>query len=172
MSSTIKQNPLNYALVSNVRELLETMVDITFWICYGLSHPMLISLNVCRLKLLLFSIIHLLFSIVEEELSKETKLLGFPIEHKHKLCCLRQELIDSFVDARYMMFIKYAAYHLQQINLKSEEIISTAGKLKDKKDEEEKKDFETEEAKKIVESVTEGNKLESNLIYYECIIRN
>lgn len=102
--------------------------------------------------------------IVDEELSKETKLLGFPIEHKHKLCCLRQELIDSFVDSRYMMFIKYAAYHLQQINLKSEEIISPTEKsLKDKKDEE-KKDFETEEAKKIVESITDGSKLESKLI--------
>ncbi|GJQ77230.1 hypothetical protein Trydic_g14899 [Trypoxylus dichotomus] len=100
------------------------------------------------------------FLRLDEELSKESKLLGFPIEHKHKLRCLRQELIDSFVDSRYMMFIKYAAYHLQQINLKSEEIISTTGKSKDKKDDEEKKDFETEEAKKIVESVTDGNKLE------------
>lgn len=33
-----------------------------------------------------------------EELSREVTALGFPIEHKHKLCCLRQELIDSFVE--------------------------------------------------------------------------
>nr|CAH7748418.1 unnamed protein product [Callosobruchus chinensis] len=56
-----------------------------------------------------------------EDLSREVKVLGFPIEHKHKLCCLRQELIDSFVDSRYMMFIKYAAYHLQQLNLRKTE---------------------------------------------------
>lgn len=58
---------------------------------------------------------------MDEELSKEVKQLGFPIEHKHKLCCLRQELIDSFVDARYMMFIKYAAFHLQHLNMKKDE---------------------------------------------------
>lgn len=50
-----------------------------------------------------------------EELSKEVQALGFPIQHKHKLCCLRQELIDAFVESRYVMFIKYAATHLQQI---------------------------------------------------------
>lgn len=49
------------------------------------------------------------------ELSKEARALGFPIEHKHKLACLRQELIDSFVEARYVQFIKHAAVHLQQL---------------------------------------------------------
>lgn len=93
----------------------------------------------------------------EEELSKEVKMLGFPIEHKHKLCCLRQELIDSFVDSRYMMFIKYAAFHLQQLNLKKNKVI-----LSNKKELEEKNNhIEAEEAKKIVESITDGgNKLE------------
>jgi hypothetical protein len=33
-----------------------------------------------------------------EELGTEVQAMGFPIEHKHKLCCLRQELIDSFVE--------------------------------------------------------------------------
>ena len=56
----------------------------------------------------------------EIELSKEAKALGFPIIHKHKLCCLRQELIDAFVESRYMMFIKYAAVHLQQLGLKKQ----------------------------------------------------
>ncbi|PNF30367.1 hypothetical protein B7P43_G13414, partial [Cryptotermes secundus] len=55
-----------------------------------------------------------------EELSIEVQAMGFPIEHKHKLCCLRQELIDSFVEARYMMFIKYAAFHLQQLGVKKQ----------------------------------------------------
>lgn len=50
-----------------------------------------------------------------EELSKEVQALGFPIQHKHKLCCLRQELIDAFVESRYVQFIKYAATHLQQV---------------------------------------------------------
>ncbi|KAF7271074.1 hypothetical protein GWI33_016034 [Rhynchophorus ferrugineus] len=123
-----------------------------------------------------------------EELSKEVKALGFPIEHKHKLCCLRQELIDSFVDSRYMMFIKYAAYHLQQLNLKKtgdkalnkaieftpevktedtkkdnketeKEITKDEDKEKDES-EEKKNQIEEDEAKKIVESITDGTKLE------------
>lgn len=108
------------------------------------------------------------------------RALGFPIEHKHKLCCLRQELIDSFVDSRYMMFIKYAAFHLQQLNLrKNEEALNKTVKqeneknaIKSKEDAEEEeekskeekekdeKQIETEEAKKMVESITDGNKLE------------
>lgn len=124
-----------------------------------------------------------------EELSKEVRAHGFPIEYKHKLCCLRQELIDSFVDARYMMFIKYAAYHLQQLNLKKngekvnnnkaiedkpEDKIEDSNKNKEEeekeitKDEEKEKDeredkksqMEDDEAKKIVESITDGTKLE------------
>nr|XP_023018893.1 clustered mitochondria protein homolog [Leptinotarsa decemlineata] len=118
-----------------------------------------------------------------EELSTEVRFLGFPIDHKHKLCCLRQELIDSFVDSRYMMFIKYAAYHLQQLNLRKTEEKSKAidnkiaveenkeeengkkvenGKDKEteKEDEAEKRQLEEAEAKKIVESITDGSKLE------------
>lgn len=120
----------------------------------------------------------LYFVVVDDELSKEVKLLGFPIEHKHKLCCLRQELIDSFVDSRYMMFIKYAAYHLQQINAdkkKNEDVENTANiksiedgqvnepnkeESDDKKDEKKNNQLEPDEAKKIVESITEGSKQE------------
>lgn len=71
-------------------------------------------------------------------LSKEALALGFPIIHAHKLACLRQELIDAFVESRfgllvacvdvqvdplfsrYMMFIKYAAVQLQQLGLKKQ----------------------------------------------------
>lgn len=124
---------------------------------------------------------------MDEELSKEVKALGFPIEHKHKLCCLRQELIDSFVDSRYMMFIKYAAFHLQQLNLrKNEEALNKTVKqeneknaIKSKEDEEESKEddekekdekqIETEEAKKMVESITDGNKLECKKEFVEIV---
>lgn len=117
-----------------------------------------------------------------DELSKEVRQLGFPIEHKHKLCCLRQELLENFIDSRYMMFIKFAAYHLQQLNLKKVEeqeekdraIESAVEEInKDESDENKKDDtkeknikvlkkgqIEEEEAKKIVESVTGTSKLE------------
>ena len=32
----------------------------------------------------------------------------------------RQELIDAFVESRYMMFIKYAAVQLQQLGLRKQ----------------------------------------------------
>lgn len=103
----------------------------------------------------------MLILVEDEELSKEVKMLGFPIEHKHKLCCLRQELIDSFVDSRYMMFIKYAAFHLQQLNIRKNEEALNNNKDADKIEEAgENKRLETEEAKKIVESITDGSKLE------------
>lgn len=53
---------------------------------------------------------------LDVEVNREVAAMGFPIEHKHKLGCLRQELLDAFVEDRYVMFIKYAAYHLQQIS--------------------------------------------------------
>lgn len=108
-----------------------------------------------------------------DELSREVRAYGFPIEHKHKLSCLRQELIDSFVEARYMMFIKYAAYHLQQVNLKKtgekiptpkaiEEATEKDNKESEKMDDEKEKEdnMEEDEAKKIVESITDGTKIE------------
>ncbi|XP_018008261.1 clustered mitochondria protein homolog isoform X2 [Hyalella azteca] len=102
------------------------------------------------------------------------KKLGFPIRHQHKLSTLRQELVDAFVDHRYMMFLKYAAIHLQQLTAKT----SDPAKLQqlkaideEKKTEEEpvvnqlqikdgetkdNKEIEADEAKKIVENVTES----------------
>ncbi|XP_068246092.1 clustered mitochondria protein homolog isoform X1 [Palaemon carinicauda] len=95
-------------------------------------------------------------------LGSACKKMGFPITHKHKLATLRQELIDAFVDNRYMMFLKFAALHLQQLSGKKQEVNKVAV-LKEKeepeKDEKEKKDnkeIEAEEAKKIVENVTES----------------
>lgn len=123
-----------------------------------------------------------------EELSKEVRALGFPIEHKHKLCCLRQELIDSFVESKYMMFIKYAAFHLQQLGVKKQrerealrysqerDNTSTDRDAKDKEnikpnvkkesielensvsscDTGAENQMEADEAKKIVESITDS----------------
>ena len=90
------------------------------------------------------------------DLSKEAKALGFPIEHKHKLSCLRQELIDAFVESRYMMFIKYAAVQLQQLGLKKQ--IEPIKKEENKKEEgsEKESEMEEDEAKRIVESMTDS----------------
>lgn len=119
----------------------------------------------------------------EEPLSEEVRAMGFPIEHKHKLCCLRQELIDAYVESCYLRFIKYAAVHLQQLGRKQQErkqIESAKEKAineqnqkesdaadkkdaekkeskKDSKDEKEKDgEMEADEAKKLVESITDS----------------
>ncbi|CAM4670777.1 unnamed protein product [Leuciscus chuanchicus] len=41
-----------------------------------------------------------------EDLSPVCKQLGFPRLHPHRLVCLRQELIDAFVEHRYQMFME------------------------------------------------------------------
>ena len=38
------------------------------------------------------------FTVEGEELSKTMTELGFPRLHRHKLACLRQELIETFVE--------------------------------------------------------------------------
>lgn len=114
-----------------------------------------------------------------EELSKESRALGFPIIHKHKLCCLRQELVDAFVESRYMMFIKYAAFHLQQVGLKKQQQQQKAGSTEKElvkvealvvasesveqptetateKGTDEQQQLNSDEAKKIVESITDS----------------
>jgi len=54
------------------------------------------------------------------KISKELADMGFPIEHRHKLCCLRQELLEAFIEDRYVSFIRIAAVHLQQLNAKKQ----------------------------------------------------
>uniref|UniRef100_A0A671NI17 Clustered mitochondria protein homolog n=1 Tax=Sinocyclocheilus anshuiensis TaxID=1608454 RepID=A0A671NI17_9TELE len=37
-----------------------------------------------------------------EELAPESQKLGFPCQHRHRLACLRQELIEAFVEHRFV----------------------------------------------------------------------
>ncbi|KAK4301673.1 hypothetical protein Pmani_026201 [Petrolisthes manimaculis] len=62
----------------------------------------------------------------DNQLSAASKEMGFPVIHKHKLATLRQELVDAFVENRYMMFLKYAALHLQQLGEKKQEVPKVA----------------------------------------------
>ncbi|XP_003737643.1 clustered mitochondria protein homolog [Galendromus occidentalis] len=49
------------------------------------------------------------------ELPSELKDLGFPKEQRHKLSSLRQELIEHFVDHKYVMFVKSCAMEYQNL---------------------------------------------------------
>ena len=86
------------------------------------------------------------------DLSKDVREKGFPIAHKHKLSCLRQELLESFVEDRYVMFIKFAAFHLQQLNNSKKAEEKQLREIKDYENTDEKEEkIDTEEAKKLVD---------------------
>lgn len=95
------------------------------------------------------------FLKLDTELSKESKALGFPIEHKHKLSCLRQELLDAFVESRYVMFIKHAAFQLQQLNTvkrQQKQEVKEPEKIEDTKASEPNSGESKEELKTVSES--------------------
>ncbi|XP_069766359.1 clustered mitochondria protein homolog isoform X2 [Narcine bancroftii] len=56
-----------------------------------------------------------------EELPEECSKMGFPKEHRHRLSCLRQELIEAFVEHRYLLFMKLAALQLMQQKANNQE---------------------------------------------------
>uniref|UniRef100_A0A8B9HAW3 Clustered mitochondria protein homolog n=1 Tax=Astyanax mexicanus TaxID=7994 RepID=A0A8B9HAW3_ASTMX len=64
-----------------------------------------------------------------EELSPESQKQGFPRQHRHRLACLRQELIEAFVEHRYLLFMKMAALQLMQQKANKEK--NSAGKEAD-----------------------------------------
>nr|XP_026499618.1 clustered mitochondria protein homolog [Vanessa tameamea] len=84
----------------------------------------------------------------DDDLREDIKSMGFPIIHKHKLCCLRQELVDSFVEARYFMFIRYAAFHLQQLSAKRQRKTSEQKSIEANKENDKKEAKETEKETK------------------------
>ena len=100
------------------------------------------------------------FLILEdEELSAEIKAMEYPRQHKHKLCCLRQELVDAFFETRYTMFIKMAAYHLQQFGLKNlrdeqqRKLVNEFDNIYDQSNENEKIDDKKHENDKLSNSI-------------------
>uniref|UniRef100_A0A674DWW7 Clustered mitochondria protein homolog n=1 Tax=Salmo trutta TaxID=8032 RepID=A0A674DWW7_SALTR len=60
-----------------------------------------------------------------EELSPESVRQGFPRQHRHRLACLRQELIEAFVEHRYLLFMKMAALQLMQQKANKESKMAT-----------------------------------------------
>ncbi|XP_034652974.1 protein clueless isoform X1 [Drosophila subobscura] len=89
------------------------------------------------------------------KLSKELVEMGFPIEHRHKLCCLRQELLEAFVEDRYVNFIRIAAMHLQQLNAKKPEEQESQEKKKLPAIEEAEKESQENGNEKQIEKVQE-----------------
>lgn len=102
---------------------------------------------------------HLNFlSVEDDELREDIKSMGFPIIHKHKLCCLRQELVDSFVEARYFMFIRYAAFHLQQLSVKRQQNKEEQKSIESSKEDEPEKREKDKKHKKEKDSAKKDEK--------------
>ncbi|KAK3085037.1 hypothetical protein FSP39_023311 [Pinctada imbricata] len=108
--------------------------------------------------------------VSEEEFSKSMREHGYPKKHRHKLACLRSELIEAFVEAKYIAFVRHAAYQIQQIRMDKENKLSKVDSgvlvngegeghekksIEDKKldDKEDDKD-NIDEAKKMVEELS------------------
>ncbi|KAH3889427.1 hypothetical protein DPMN_013481, partial [Dreissena polymorpha] len=109
-------------------------------------------------------------TVAAEELSTDMRNHGYPKPHRHKLCCLRQELVEAFVENRYVVFVRTAAFHFQQLQMNKKtaqekdkldsknwkDISSEVKKVVAGEDTVGKDSLETDEAKKIVEALT-GN---------------
>lgn len=57
-------------------------------------------------------------TVEPDQLNPVSREFGFPRKHRHKLACLRQELVDAFVESRYLLFVKSAATQFQVMKLK------------------------------------------------------
>ncbi|CAF4107604.1 unnamed protein product [Rotaria sp. Silwood2] len=77
-----------------------------------------------------------------EHLSPSMKQLDYPKTYKHRLCCLRQELIDAFVEQKYVDFYRSIALNLSK--LRSNEALSN----------ETTERTNVEEAKRIVNEIS------------------
>ncbi|CAM4854056.1 unnamed protein product [Rotaria socialis] len=81
-------------------------------------------------------------SIDAEHISSAMKQLDYPKTYKHRLCCLRQELIDAFVEQKYVDFYRSIALNLSK--LRSGEAASS----------ETTEQANVEEAKRIVNEIS------------------
>lgn len=54
------------------------------------------------------------YIVTADELSEVMRKIGYPRRHKHKLCTLRQELIENFYESRYVLFLKIVSEHIQR----------------------------------------------------------
>lgn len=52
-----------------------------------------------------------------EDLPPESQLQGFPRHHRHRLACLRQELIEAFVEHRYAPVCSSVQHHVSVIKV-------------------------------------------------------
>ncbi|CAF0752547.1 unnamed protein product [Adineta ricciae] len=77
-----------------------------------------------------------------EHISPLMKQLNYPQTYKHRLCCLRQELIDAFIEQKYVDFYRSIALNLSK--LRSTETVTNDSA----------EQTNVEEAKRIVNEIT------------------
>ncbi|MFH4976175.1 hypothetical protein AB6A40_002884 [Gnathostoma spinigerum] len=92
------------------------------------------------------------------EVTEVCKANGYPRKFPHKLASLRRELVDAFVEYRYLMFVRIAAHHVQQMRLGTKEEKSSQEKLNDEvngsaANEEHKSDDDEDDDEAIVSKI-------------------
>uniref|UniRef100_A0A8C9VL11 Clustered mitochondria protein homolog n=1 Tax=Scleropages formosus TaxID=113540 RepID=A0A8C9VL11_SCLFO len=95
-----------------------------------------------------------------EELPTECQQLGFPRQHRHRLACLRQELIEAFVEHRYLVFMKMAAMQLMQQKASKESGTSAAALSK----QESQSPLEGKEAEESIPGLAQVKELAHSLV--------
>lgn len=92
--------------------------------------------------------------LAEAEVNEMSKKLGYPRNHLHKFSCLRQELIEAFIESRYVAFIKIAAAELHKLKAKeTEDVITNGDSQKDQEMPHLVDDDSETEAKELVEKL-------------------
>jgi protein TIF31 len=106
--------------------------------------------------------------VPDDDVHVDIAKLGFPFPYKHNLPVLRQELVDIFVETRYMTFLRLVSIHFHQkknaqmkrLAEEKENESENTGAGGDGADNDIKSlsdDKELEETKKMVEKVIEEN---------------
>ncbi|CAF0764388.1 unnamed protein product [Brachionus calyciflorus] len=86
-------------------------------------------------------------NFLPKEENQESNEKPFPRKFRHKLCSLRQELVENFVDSKYVQFVKNAALQIQDIKKAENESESTTNV----------ENSEIENAKKIIKDLSSNN---------------
>ncbi len=79
--------------------------------------------------------------------TQKSEYRKFPRKFRHRLCSLRQELVEAFIDTKYVQFVKHAAYSFQE----QKKLI---GESEDPAVAAQNNEKEIEDAKKLVRSLT------------------
>uniref|UniRef100_A0A1I7YE19 Clustered mitochondria protein homolog n=1 Tax=Steinernema glaseri TaxID=37863 RepID=A0A1I7YE19_9BILA len=94
------------------------------------------------------------------EVTEKAAELGYPRKFPHKLAALRHELIDTFIESRYLNYLRHAAMLVNEIKgakgqaVKAEEVVTAASDVKEAVSEIKKSDEAVEKSEQKLSEET------------------